>query len=65
MEVENLIKAINQEGYETTFENNLPIVLIESGKNFDKEVTKISKLLKAIGYNKSFGIRLKKAIENT
>ena len=58
MRTEDIIRLLADEGYEAVDENGVPMVLLDSGRYGPKEITKIKRIMKRSGWQRSYGVRL-------
>ena len=54
MTEEQLIREIESKGYKTTYEDGMVITAVPS---YDKDKDKVMKMIKKLGYQRSFGVR--------
>ena len=58
MRTEDIIRLLTDEGYEAVDENGVPMILLDSGRYGTKEITKIKRIIKRSGWQRSYGVRL-------
>lgn len=58
MRTEDMIRLLKDEGYEAVDENGVPMILLGSGRYGTKEITKIKRIFKRSGWQRSYGVRL-------
>lgn len=58
MRTEDMIRLLKDEGYEAVDENGVPMILLDSGRYGTKEITKIKRIIKRSGWQRSYGVRL-------
>ena len=54
MTEEQLIRELESKGYKATYEDGMVIAAVPS---YDKEKDKVMKMIKGLGYQRSFGVR--------
>lgn len=54
MTEEQLIRELESKGYKATYEDGMVIVAVPS---YDKDKDKVMKMIKKLGYKRSFGVR--------
>lgn len=58
MRTEDIIRLLTDEGYEAVDENGVPMILLDSGRYGTKEITKIKRIIKRSGWQRSYGVIL-------
>ena len=54
MSEEELIRKLESKGYKATYEDGMVITAVPS---YDKDKDKVMKMIKKLGYQRSFGVR--------